>query len=45
MKGFIKLTKEQLDKVKGGINRPPILKYGVQPLYGITPTPLYGISA
>lgn len=51
MKGFVKLnklTKEQLDKIKGGGGRPPKPKYGIYPLYGIEPLygvePLYGIS-
>lgn len=45
MKGFVKLTKltkEQLEKAKGGIDRPPKPLYGIQPYYGVMP--LYGIS-
>ena len=48
MKKFVKfsklkeLKKTELQSVKGG--KPYIPLYGVLPLYGVNPFPLYGIS-
>ena len=49
MKGFVKLSSEELKKIQGGIGRrrrDPVPLYGIvpqpRPLYGVVP--LYGIT-